>query len=389
MRESKEMLLKGMVVLIIAVAFFGCLSMHTAYADTEDYGDADIIVEDIYPNIIYPGDMFDIYFRIINEGTDDITLKDVNITLPAGFEVISKDPLDVSRVLCGKCSLQMHYSLKTLPSIDVGKHTIEFNIITKDYTLKKEYLIEIQGDEDIFVSVLSAKGKINGDGEIELVLSNIGDVDLKDIKVYINDANIKIKNASFIYIPLLKKGEEKRIVIPVTLTKDVKEGKYHLNMNITYKGRKLNTNIYSISFNVLPNVELYVSSISLVERPIIGKSTDLVIRVENTGYGKAKNIRILLEGDVEMVQNEYYLGELESEEDSSAVFTITPLKRKSTLTYKIVYKEGDEEKSFEGTFTFNSFIESRTIFWIVIGIALVIVLLIVYKIYKHKKEEKE
>ncbi len=375
----------GLIYLIVSVIMLPSI----AHADTGEYTDLRVVVEDIHPDIIYPGDTFNLYVRVINEGTKEAFIKDVNLVLPEGFKLISRTPLNISKELCGGCSSQLIYTIRAQPNVDIGQHPIEFDVITKDYTVKDTYLLHIQGEENLLIKVLGSNGKINGKGEIKLSLENIGDVDLKDIKIYLNDRYVTIENASFIYIPLLKKKTSRIINIPVVINKYASEGIYNINLTVEYKGNKITTKNFIVPINIKPNVEIYVSSITLSDTPFVNSPVELVMRIENNGYGKAKNIHVRISGDFYTTQQEYYLGELNSGEDSSATFTIYPKNKEVNLHYEITYIEGNISKSIEGTFRFNAQTKSKKQTYIISLIAIALIMYLIYRKFVNKSDKEE
>lgn len=345
-----------------------------------DYSDIEMYVEDISPDVIYPGDNVNIFVRVLNDGTSPIAIEDISLKLPRGMEFVSQEPLNINKNLCGKCSLQVRYRIKISPLVNPGIHTIEFYVKTKDYTIKYPYTLYIEGTEDIFITILSSKGKINSNGKIILNITNIGEVDLEDIKIYLNSNLVLLDKDGFIYIKELKRKKNKILKIPLKITKDASEGINLINLTVAFKGNSKHIRSYTIPIEVYPNPEIYVSSISLSDKPYVNKKVKLILRVENGGYGKVKNLSVYIDGNIEYVQNKFYLGSLDSEEDSSAIFIITPKEENSLITYTIYYKVNDTIKSLQGNFEFKS---ENNFNYLPIGIVLLILAFLGY-MYKSR-----
>lgn len=216
-----------------------------------------------------------------------------------------------------------------------------------------------------------------------------------------NNARFKILNPSdYIEIkePLTMEigdiyygNSERHITYHMKTTPDAKPGKYVLNTQLIYgpEGFKFKKN-YNITFNVIgEEAELNIASIKASPTiPKEGQKTDLTVRVENFGDGKANSVKVTSEHSFKG-NKESFIGTLDSEEESPAIFTFVPEEEgEFNIPLKISYEDdfGKHNISQETTITVT---EKKTYWKFILGGGGVVVILSIFLYFYKKSKSKQ
>lgn len=175
---------------------------------------------------------------------------------------------------------------------------------------------------------------------------------------------------------------------------NIQPGIYHIESKLTYGDSQFRqTKDYNFSITVETNApELSISGSKTAPDRISPKDDIiLTVKVENSGKGSAKSVRVRLEGlDFEGVK-EAYIGEIKSDEELPARFVLRAGDTgTSNFNVKIFYKFGDEDKLVQYPMSLQVFSKSNLLWWLIPGI-LVLVIVISFLVLRtnHNNEDEE
>jgi len=212
-----------------------------------------------------------------------------------------------------------------------------------------------------------------------------------EIKRFSDDINIREPLIIEFDEPFGYSNSQRFNIYHLYVTGDATPGEYVFEYEISYGGE------YEISkegnFSITVTSEMSELNVAYVKTepiiPKIGEETTLTIRLENFGDGNANSVKANIDIPFFGIKDAF-LGELESGDDSSAVFTIIPDKSGS-IDYNLVviYKDDFGEHTFNEKLKLNVQEDrNKNNILTIVGIVLLL-LLIGYLIYsKSKKSNK-
>jgi LPXTG-motif cell wall-anchored protein len=175
------------------------------------------------------------------------------------------------------------------------------------------------------------------------------------------------------------------------VSKDATPGEYVFEYKLTYGNKDFQiTKEDNFSITVIGNeADL---NIALVKTdpviPEVGEEMTLTIRIENFGKGDANSVKAKVDLPF-FGTKEAFLGNLETEDDSPAIFTLVPDKSGSfNYNIDITYKDDYGEHKITEKLELN--VQSKDKNWFLIfGALLLIILGIIYFYFKRRKKNEQ
>lgn len=212
-----------------------------------------------------------------------------------------------------------------------------FPVRVNERTSLKEASLEVE--KDILEEI-----RPGDDFTLSLKLTNRGETAAHDIFVKIGEVHsIYSNDPSNYYIKHLDPGKSREIQLCFKSSKDTPTGTITIPIDITYEGLgsevKKQSEIAGIE--VIGIAELSISNIKTDPLNIKqGEDFTLFVRVENAGDGDAKSVKATITDLPFSGVKEAFLGKIELDDDSPAVFTLIPDKSGSfEYNLQISYKD--------------------------------------------------
>ncbi len=335
------------VFIVLALLLFPKVYAETYVEDTKDI---DVILEDVLPKEIYAGDEITLTLRVVNKGNKDGKINNIGLLLPQYFTYISSFPsLNESFQLCGGCSKLYFVYLKAHEHTPTATYPLTFIVNEPNLELKKKYELRVVAEPYLIVesdNILIAPSQRK---RVVINLTNIGEGNAYDIFIKINTNDFAFSGTNVIYIKKLDYKKSLNVSINLFANEKLEPGIYKIPLTLEFKNdvNEKKQVEYSLTAKVISIVNLSFSSITVEPSPLrIGDEGTLMIRVENSGEGTAKNIEVSVSSDLPLSYTKAYVGTLEEEEDSAAVFSFyasTPGKHVFTITCRYEDDEGRKE----------------------------------------------
>ena len=271
------------------------------------------------------GSNTEIYFAIKNEG--EINAKSIYLTINLGNgieERYSAKRIKIGDLTAGNIT-NITLPISILTTAATGRNTLVANfeyktpdgdLLTSTYNIYINLTSNANALETpkiIVKDVQMKEGLKPGDNfSVELGLENTGAVDAKNILVAVDDSSIDTSGilrryyTKGIETDTVGEGEEKKIEIPLSVSKYATGGLKTINLIITFNdaaGIKytVNNSVYvDVAATVTPIAEspnLVISNVSQSPaKPIAGDKVEVTFILENRGNVDAKELKISTEG---------------------------------------------------------------------------------------------
>ena len=196
-----------------------------------------------------------------------------------------------------------------------------FPVRVNERTSLKEVSLEVEKD-------ISEEIRPGDDFTLSLTLTNRGETAAHDIFVKIGKVqSVYFNDPGNYYIERLEPEESYEFMLNFKSSENTPTGMITIPINITYKGlsdeEKKQSEIAGIE--VIGLAELSISNIKTDPLNIKqGKAFTLIVRIENAGDGDAKSVKATITDLPFSGVKEAFLGKIEPDDDSPAVFTLIP-----------------------------------------------------------------
>jgi len=321
---------KWILIAILLLSFFTPVtSAQTAALTITDYS--------IQPDILTPGELGTVTVTIKNTAVNasaDIT--DIYLFAPR-FEHDHKSFEHVG-MLGGGSSTSITFAFTApeeegiyFPEIHIVYHLEEsltrdtlrypFPVRVNERTSLKEASLEVEKD-------IPEEIRPGDDFTLSLKFTNRGETAAHDIFVEIGEVpSIYSNDPSNYYIKHLGPGNSREIQLRFRSCKDTPTGTIVIPIDITYEGLgsevKKQSEIAGIE--VIGIAELSISNIKTDPLNVKqGEGFTLFVRIENAGDGDAKSVKATITDLPFSGVKEAFLGKIEPDDDSPAVFTLIP-----------------------------------------------------------------
>lgn len=338
-----------------------------------------ISLNSIEPNPVQPGQDVTLQLRLTNEGNDEIILGRTSLTFGDSFILKSDDQSDSESRLCTSCSKTITFFLTAKSSLESGFYTIK---ATTQYdstlSVERDFSVQVTGLPNLVLNVANDV-EIIPETEFNLALEiiNEGTGLAKNIKLTPDSSSLGLLDENFLFQRTLDVNSKQVIEGRFLSSSSVESGYLLLPIILTYEDSQ--NNLYevreTIGMEVKDRANIILQHLEIEDAIFEGESTQLSIRLENDGLGKAKNVRVSLEGDV-MGQKEAFFGTINKNEDLPFIFSLTPQTSGSLpLSLTISYEDdfGEHTSTQEVVFPVE---QKSNLPIIVVGVLLIVGILV-------------
>ncbi|MCA9460216.1 MAG: hypothetical protein KC550_06735, partial [Nanoarchaeota archaeon] len=339
--------------------------------------------ESISPNPVKPGQDVVLEFKIINLKTDELLIKKVNLDLRNNFQLKTTNNDYNGETFCSKCTKSLIYYLNAKPQLQSGIYSIEIEIVTESFSIKKDVLIKVQGEPTLIMDAQVDNNITVGlPFSVNFNLKNRGTNDANNIKISSLSNEIGFLNENFLYVDFLKQNGEVNLKGFLTSSKDILTGYYQVPLLIEYEDNqnlKYQVN-EKIGIDILDKANIILQNVKMPSKLYVGEEFELSLRVENDGYGKAKNVNIILDGEVQGLK-EGFFGTIARGEDYPHVFKLIPRKSGlNEINLQITYNDdyGFHSINYPLSLEVDSNLKSYTNYYYIGGVVFLILLLIFF-----------
>ena len=373
-------------------------------------GDTGLVFQSLRynPYPVTPGDYFEIWFRVINNGNSDLNNVKFSIeeTFPFSFYPGESKEQTFSSIAKGA---EINFKFK----IKVDEKAIErdesLKVLVNDGQISREFPITIRSRSPTLsiISVSTEPERIQ-QGEKSKIIIRLKN----DASTIMRNINAKLDISSTIFSPVysvteknirtLSPGEESILEYEIIADPDAESKPYNIPFRLTYfdvLDNKLTSNeTIGVIVESLPEIEVLFEESKVYTK---GDNGDVIISVSNVGPTKVKFLTLELspsEGYDVLTASKVYLGDLEPDDFQTATFKIKTNSKDVNLNVSITYKNSLNEQFNKETNIkvpmFSSseavsygFKQSRTSIFSIIFYFLV--LMFVYYAYKEYRIHKE
>ncbi len=336
-----------------------------------------VIVEDIDPNVVEPGNDFTVTLQLQNNG--DKSISDVEVTPRVEGPIVlkTKDTTDIEKSICIGCSKQVTFYFRASSTAVSGNYPVVFQITAADQlSIKKTANIKITGKPDIiFFYESDASSIAPKEGFVaKLKFKNIGTGTANNIRITSTTDNFVLAGSNTILIDEIDVNQERSVDLEFYVSETITPDSYFIPLQIEYEDNLLNsyTETQNIGIEIMNIAELGVQKLKF-EPAILRSGMEALayLVVENNGKGDAKNTEVVFSVDGE--EQKAYLGNIKSEEDEQIAFTFIPRGfGDKNVEVAISYKDDGGSHTLRDELSVNvrsGFKLALVLFWIVLAVA--------------------
>lgn len=289
-----------------------------------------LLLEEVTPEPVEPGQDVTVKIRIINEGgeaAEDVSVK-LNYDIPFFLKTTSDDP-EKTKYLCVGCSMDNTYYLIVDADAKSGLYPLTFEIFYKNVIVKPSETIDIKivGKPDILLQTTNTDTNVTS-GEkfnLEIQVDNIGTGIAKNIKIIPNSENIMMLGSNVNLVNEILPGETKTLTSEFIIKESLEPDTYKFPITLEYVDEQGNsyTESFDIGINVLNKADIGIQSIKInPTNPTLLDQVHLEGILENTGTGEANKVTIEL--ITENKKYQAFVGQLKSDDDAPFYFNAKP-----------------------------------------------------------------
>jgi len=357
----------------------------------------EVNVLEIIPNPVEPGEDFTVSINLLNPNTEEININSIELNLDEKFVFKSVNDNYNQVVLCQKCSKTLNFYLNSKSNLDSGIYQFYLNVIYNDqFSIKKEVIINVLGKPKLILTPIILNNiSSNQEFDINFQIQNVGSTDAKNIKIISTSKDIGFLNQNYLFIKDLKHNQNISVIRTMLSSNDLNSGYSLIPLEIDYEDSKNNNYVTTenIGIKILDKSNLVIKNINFPNKIIKDKPFELSLRIENNGFGDAKDVNIILTSEI-FGEKIAYFGTIEKNKDSPYTFNLNPNNLNSDIfTLTINYQDDfglhtkrydlklnlAENKSF-----LNLFYSNSKYFYILITILLLIIFILLIIIIKNK-----
>jgi len=311
----------------------------------------EIVLDQISPQPVEPGQDLTVSVRLENENSD---MENVRLEIVPDSPIKLKNEndriIDEGRIIKYGAVTET-YLLHIDPLAASGTYEIEFrtrwfgNYMSSE--TNKTFKVLVRGAPQLMISNITVNpGRISPKDKFDLTfqISNEGtgmarevqvSADMSDLPFVSLDADTKV-------IKRLDPGENIQLNYPIQIKDKTEISSYSIPIKMDYKDEN-GENISSKSLagiRVLGKADLAISDIKIEpQNPIKGDLVTVNMRIENSGTGDAKSVKIKLDAPFDGTKSAF-LGKIKPDDDAPGVFTFYALKDGDIpLTASIEYED--------------------------------------------------
>lgn len=313
-------------ILLMVVSVF--LVSATTYDSNSPY--LKLLLEEVTPEPVEPGQDVTVKVRIINEGGE--TAEDVSVKLNTDYsfylKTTSDDPEKIKN-LCVGCSMDNTYYLIVDANAKSGIYPLTFEISYKNVIVKPLETIDIKivGKPDILLQTLNFETNVTS-GEkfsLEIQVDNIGTGIARNIKVIPESENIMMLGSNVNLVNEILPENKKIIISEFIIKESLTPDTYKFPITLKYVDEQGNTytESFHIGINVLNKADIAIQSIKInPTNPTLLDQVHLEGILENTGKGEAN--KVIIELITENKKYQAFVGQLKADDDAPFYFDMSP-----------------------------------------------------------------
>lgn len=274
---------------------------------------------------------------------------------------------------------EVTFKFKIKPTAIEGVYPIELkmeyeNEFQDTFSSSDKIYIKVQNTNTVprlIISNTSTSSGIVKQGQqfnLDIKIQNLGSMDAKDVKVYLkglkSDGIFHFGTADLKYIPQIKGRESQNITYTLQSSNDISEGNHELGLKIEYVDalNKVYTEESQVFLPVKEDKDAKERSpfisFANVAAPTgkmgINEDFTVAMDVKNTGGGTARNVKIVLASDKEIIPKTLgtqAIPKLEKGQSHRISFTLSATSEAVTKNYPIAinveYEEIDKDKTLK------------------------------------------
>lgn len=338
----------------------------TSLVSTSEHADKYLVIESVYldgrgdirvlegnsafTGVLGPGQSMDLSFLIQAPEKSGISLPQLRIRVKGGESVIYPIPINVNMPI---------FSMK-IPVIQVSQAALPF--VSPGETF-----------------------------ETEVAVMNAGQSAAQQITVLVQSKNQMIApiGSASSYMPMLAPGAEMVLPLSFRVGRDIDPGLYEVPLQITYQQTDGSAEAitYSCAVDVRGASSLAVSAARTDPVTVdAGEPFDLIVRLENTGSGRAESVVAYLDAPISG-SREAFVGSIRPGNDAPAVFRLTAAEGgEIPSTLSVLYSDDYGDHRMEQSLTLV--VREQGIAGAAIAVVLIILLAGAgYYLYSQTKKE--
>ena len=404
-------ILAGLIVMMMVLGGNALAQTSPGYSDFK-------VVSTIYePYPAEPGKYMDLYVKVENLGTRAAT--------DSTFELLPKYPFSIDSDVdaiknYGRIEpaqpLLMTYKIRVDKNAISGNNSIDLRYRTGKegiwFTISFDVYVK---SRDTILSIEKVESKPNkiiagGEASVEFTLKNLANSQIKDITLKLDMSDpttpfAPVGSTTEKRIEKLEPGEDEKMLFHVISEASAEPKVYKIPLTLTYSDESgttyTKTDIIGLMISSKPEIQVYLEESDTF---MGGTKGSIIVSVSNIGATQAKFVSIVLaqSENYEIIgPDRTYIGNLDSDDFDTAEFKFyvdeslndTKIPVLVTVTYKDAYNdEHVEDYELElpiysrehlirlGEISANG--GSNTLYY---AIVLIIVLYLVYRIFRRKK----
>lgn len=380
------------IVFILLATMSSYLVSATAYNTDSPY--LKLLLEEVTPEPVEPGQDVTVKIRIINEGGEsgeDVSVK-LNYDYPFYLKTTSDDP-EKTKDLCVGCSMDNTYYLMVDANAKSGLYPLTFEIYESNVIIKPSETIDIKivGKPDLILETKDIANNVSSGEKFNLKINvkNIGTGIARNIKLIPESENILMLGSNINIIREIPPENTETITSEFTIKNSLSPDTYKFPMKLQYVDEQGNNyeSSFDIGINVLEKADLSFQSIKITPtNPTLADQVHMEGIIENTGTGAAEKVTVELitqEGKIYKA----FIGQLKADDDAPFYFDVKPEKiGLQEATLKISYNDDFGAQTYQTTLEKEVGKPTNKILTIVI--VLIIIIGIITYFYLKKRKNK-
>jgi len=297
------------------------------------------------------------------------------------------------QMLCENCYKELDYHLFVESSAKSGTYPLKVKVSYLDAGsqrgLEYDVMVEVRnykhtvGVSDVSIS---KDPLYPGDtANLDLTIKNYGVEDIKQVELTLTaPTNINIVGSTKrFFLEQLRSSKEVKVSYPIIVNSKAEMGAYDFPLSIkitdNYGNEQTFTDSIGVQVYAQPDIQFSVRSYDTST----GKISTLVA---NRGKATALYTMVKLEG-VTGTPSEVYIGNLDSDDYSTADFTVTPQEGTAVLTVYYV-DSNNAEKSITQNVQVHFIPQTNGTIYLAGGVVVVLAGLVYWFFFRNKKKEK-
>ncbi len=351
---------------------------------------------------IISGTYFNAQFNVIN-GASPLT--NITFRLDEGdFDLQGDDEVKYNSIAPYQ-TLSLNYNLKANSGERTGYKNLELKISSGNDSLNKNFNVYVKSIESGLVinSVRSTPDKIvpGSRANVKISVNNKASYSLKNINLKLDFTNLPFAPIDSVpdkNIDEINSGSDSDVSFSIIALADAKTGIYKIPLKIIYFdefGKQYNdSSLISLVIGSEPVIDVDIDENKLV----IDNPSTFDIKIVNKGLTDIKFLTVRLNGDYEFVSNNnVYVGNIDSDSYETVEFKIIPREKNIAIPLLLTYKDANNQEYSKNVMLSGKIlsisegrsqglIPSNTGMYIGIGIIVILIIYIVYRKLRKKKQ---